>query len=349
MDHEGNMHRLALPMVLTFLVATAIGSSAWAHTIVVVRPDASDAMLTEAFSRLCGELHMYGLIVNLADRENGASSPDKQLAEIGRSADVVGGVALLRTAGQASAKIWITEAATGRESVRITVSINDADAPSLLAIRAVDLLRASLRDVDHPENAQPPRPPGAAPDVPSTMQAAPAATVQGFDRWAIRGGAITLWETGDLGVGFAANVGLARRISPRLALELSVVAPVIGQAYAGTAATARLREELGIVSVAWRLVARQRLTLDIVQGFGAVYLSVRGEAQSPWLGQSSSAWAAASSTGGCVGLRLSEHVGVGVSLAAVFLLPRPVLEVGDVSYVAHQPLILATGGFRYGF
>ncbi len=245
MDHEGDMHRLALPTVLTFLVATAIGSSAWAHAIVVVRPDASDAMLTEAFSRLCGELHMYGLNVNLADGEDGASSSDKQLAEIGRSADVVGRVALLRTAGQASAKIWITEAATGRESVRITVSINDADAPSLLAIRAVDLLRASLRDVDHPENAQPPRPPGAAPDVPSTMRAAPAATVQGFGRWAIRGGASTLWETGALGVGFAANVGLARRISPRLALELSVVVPVIGQAYAGTAATARLREELG--------------------------------------------------------------------------------------------------------
>jgi hypothetical protein len=213
----------------------------------------------------------------------------------------------------------------------------------------VDVLRASLRDFHYPEHAHFETQPGVAPGVSSSMQAPPPATVQGFDRWTIRVGASTLWETGDLGVGFAANVGLARRLSSRLALELAVVAPVIRHAYAGAAATARLREELGILAVAWRLVGRQRLTLDIVQGFGAMYLSVRGEAQPPWLGQSSSAWAAASSTGGCIGLRLSEHVGLGVSLSAVFLLPRPVLEVGAVSYVAHQPLILATGGVRYGF
>lgn len=350
-DHESHMHRCrsALPTILTILVGIAVARSAWAHTIIVVRPYGSDPMLTESFSRLCGELQMYGLKVVLLDNKDGASLSSNQLAEVDGSADVVGGVALLRTPGQASAKIWIADAATGKESVRITVSIDDADAPSLLAIRAADLLRASLRDVDPLEHAQAPKPPGAAPEVSSSTQALPPATVQGFDRWDIRGGASTLWETGDLGVGFAANVGLARRISPRLALELSVVAPVIGQAYAGAAATARLREELGILSVAWRPVARPRLTLDIVQGFGAMYLSVRGEAQSPWLGQSSSAWAAASSTGGCIGLGLSQHVSLSITLAAVFVLPRPVLDVANVSYVTHEPLILATGGFRYGF
>ena len=345
------MHRCrsALPTILTILVAIAIGRSAWAHTIIVIRPYGSDPMLMEAFSRLCGELHMYGLEVVPLDSEDGASLSDKRLAEVGHPADVIGGVALLRTPGQASARIWITDAATGKESVRITVSIDDADAPSLLAIRAADLLRASLRDFHYPEHAHLEAQPGAAPGVSSSIQPPTPATPEGFDRWAIRVGASTLWETGDLGMGFAANVELARRIFSWLALELEVVAPVTGQAYASTSATAWLREELGFLAVAWRLVGRQRLTLDIVQGFGAMHLFVRGEAQPPWLGQSSSAWAAASSTGGCIGLRLSEHLGLGVSLAAVFLLPRPVLEVGAVSYVAHQPLILVTGGFRYGF
>jgi hypothetical protein len=345
------MHRCrsALPTILTILVAIAVGRSAWAHTIIVFRPYGSDPMLTESFSRLCGELHMYGLKVVPLDSKDGASLLSDQLVKVEGSADVVGGVALFRTPGQASAKIWITDAATGKESVRITVSIDDADAPSLLAIRAVDVLRASLRDFHYPEHAHLETQPGAAPGVSISMQAPPSATLQGFDRWAIRVGASTLFETGDMGVGFAANLGLARRLSSRLALELAVVAPVLGQGYAGAVATARLREELGILAVAWRLVDRQRLTLDIVQGIGAMYLSVRGEAQPPWLGQSSSAWAAASSTGGCIGLRLSEHFGLAVSLSAVFLLPRPVLGVGAVSYVARQPLILATGGLRYGF
>jgi hypothetical protein len=348
-DHEGDMHRLALPAVLTLLCTMSVASSAGAHTIVVVRPVASDPILTEAFSRLCGELHMYGLKVDVVPDEEGAPSWGTQRTETGGSADVKGGVALLRTPGQASAKIWIADTATGKESLRITVSIDDADAPSLLAVRAVDLLRASLRDFDLAERMQPETRLGATAGVSRSNQAASPAAPHGFERWAIRGGATTLWETGDLGVGQAVTVGIARRISPRLALELAFMATVVGQTYAATAATAQLRQELGIVAVAWRLLERRHLTLDLSQGFGATYLSVRGEAQSPWLGQSTSAWAAASSTGARVGLRLSDHVGLDVALAAVFLLPRPVLEVADVSYELHQPLILATGGFRYGF
>jgi len=110
-----------------------------------------------------------------------------------------------------------------------------------------------------------------------------------------------------------------------------------------------MRQELATLAIAWRVLGRQRLTLDLAQGFGFMHLSVRGEAQAPWVAQNASAWAAASSTGGSLGFRLSAHVGLTVSLAAVFLLPRPVLEVADVSYVAHQPLLLATAGFQYGF
>jgi hypothetical protein len=127
------------------------------------------------------------------------------------------------------------------------------------------------------------------------------------------------------------------------------MAPVVGQSYSTTAATAELREELGTVAVAWRLLDQRYLTLALSQGFGATHLSVRGEAQSPWLPRSSSAWAAVSSTGACLGLRLSSHVGLDVAMAAVFVLPRPVLEVADVSYEVHQPLIFASAGFRYGF
>src|SRR6266542_1237424 len=143
-------YRLAWAMLLAILFAIllAVRGSAWAHTIVVVRPDVSDPMLMESFSRLCGELQMYGFEIALLDGKHSASlSLGKQFAEHTGLADVVGGVALLRAPGQASANIWISDATTGKESMRITVSIDDADAPSLLAIRVADLLRASLREV----------------------------------------------------------------------------------------------------------------------------------------------------------------------------------------------------------
>lgn len=342
------MHRSTLTAALTLLVEMAALSSAWAHTIVVARPDGSDAMLLEVFSRLCGELHMYGLKVDTVNGANGTLFSDN-LAEASGSAEVIGGVAFLRTPGQASARIWTAGRTTGKESLRITVSIDDADAPSLLAIRTVDLLRASLRDFDLPEHARLEARPTASSGLSLSTQAPSPAAPSGFERWTVRGGASTLWETGDLGAGFAANLGLARRISARLALELAITASVVGQAYATAAATARMRQEIGILTLVWRLVGRQRLSLDVFQGFGASYLSVSGEARPPWLPQSSSAWAAASSTGACLGLRLSEHLELAVSLAALFLLPRPVLEVANVSYPVHEPLVLVSGGFQYGF
>jgi hypothetical protein len=348
-DHEDDMHRSAPLAVLTFLCVMSVAAPAWAQTIAVVRPAASDPLLTDAFSRLCGELHMYGLKVNVVQGEEDASRWSAQHAEAGSSPDIVGSVALLRTLGQASARIRIADAATGREGQRITVSIDDVDAPSLLAVRAVDLLRASLRDANLAERAQPETRPQPAVVHSKPNEASLGPPPEGFEPWAIRLGATTLWEAANLGMGMSVTAGIARRISPRVALEVTLMAPVVGQGYSVTGATARLRQELGIVAVAWRLVETRYLTLALSQGFGAAHLSVRGEAQSPWLPQSTSAWAAASSTGGCLGLRLSRHVGLDVALAAVFLLPRPVLEVADASYEVHQPLVLATGGIHYGF
>jgi hypothetical protein len=96
-------------------------------------------------------------------------------------------------------------------------------------------------------------------------------------------------------------------------------------------------------------VAGARLSLDVVQGLGAAYLSVRGTAQAPWAGQSTSTWTAASSTGACLDVALSQHMGLMVATAVVFLLPRPTLDVADVSYTIRQPLVVTSGGFRYAF
>lgn len=340
--------RRALPASLTLLAGMAIAGTTWAHTFVVVRPEPSDAMLNEAFNRLCGELHMYGLEVTILAHDGGASPGDRPPADAG--GDALGGVVFVRSGGQASAKIWINEATPGKESVHITISIAEADAPSWLAIRAADLLRAGLRELDRNQPERSVNSPAPATGLSSAMPAPSPVVSQGIPRWAVSGGASTLWETGNLGAGLAVSLGIARRLSSRTALELAIVAPVTGQAYASTEATARMRQALGTLGLAWRPLDRRALTLDLIQGFGAMHLSVQGDSvQSPWLAQAGSAWAAASSTAARFGLGLSRHAGLAVSLAAVFLLPRPVLEVADVSYGLHQPLLLATAEFRYGF
>jgi hypothetical protein len=334
-------------LVAAILLGTGVAGAASAYTIEVARPDGADHVLVESFSRLCGELRMYGLQVGILEAGEPSRFSDRQAGEGTGGSDVVGGVALARTPGQASARIWIAAKDTGKESVRITVSVDDADAPSLLAIRAADLLRASLRDFHGAQLPEPAPPPKAS----EVVDARAAAEPTHFEpaRWSVTAGAVALVELGRLGTGWAPSIEVQRRMSDRWALGVSLIAPVYGQSYAADGASAGLRQELVTASAALRLVGQGRLTVDVVQGLGVGHFSVHGTASSPWVGQDSSAWAAVSSTGAAAGLRLSKHLALDLGLAAIFLVPRPVVDVGRDSHVVRQPLLSANAGLSLLF
>jgi hypothetical protein len=330
-------------LTLITLTATPAVSTASVSTVVIVRPEATDTMLLESFSRLCGELHMYGLKFIVVDGGGPGSSQPGPAARFGP--DAAGVVTLLRTPGRVSARIWIAEPASPQESSEITVSIDDADAANLLAIRAADVLRATLRR----ESA------GAEP-IPGGRTAAAVGADFGLadlpwdaaDPWDLRIGATTLWEVGTLGPGFAPSIEGERRIARRLGVAVMLAAPMAGQSYQSVAASATLRQELATLALSLRVVCGRRINLDVLPSVGAVHLAVRGEASYPWIAQSSSAWAAALSAGSRVELRLTRHLGLDLGLAALWLLPSPVLEVAGASYRMREPQLLATGSIGYG-
>jgi hypothetical protein len=275
------------------------------------------------------------------------AGPGKPSGEASPTAEPIGGVSLVRTPGQASARIWVAANTAGKDNVRITVSVDDADAPSLLAIRAADLLHASLRDLHAAELSGPAL--ASRREATATPRAGlPAPAASPKSRWIAQAGLATLSEFGKLGAGWGVNVQLKRSVSHRLALTLAFTAPVLGQTYRSTAATAHVREELATVAAVVRVLTTPTLDLDLFQGVGAMHVSVHGEATSPWVARDASAWVAASSTGATVGLRLSERWGVGASVAGTFLLPRPIIDAADGSYVARQPLLLANLGLWFG-
>jgi hypothetical protein len=356
------MYRLRFAVALTILFGVGLGRSAWAHTIAVVRPDRSDQMLVEAFSRLCGELRMYGLQVKMLEAIDEAAAADTAV-QPGKPPELVGGVSLIRTPGQASARIWVAANAPGKENVRITVSVADADAPSLLAIRAADLLRASLRDLrgtdpaaptpadkpDKPDDGRREAPAKKEADATVTATALTPPTPHHLHRWSVFAAPTALIEIGKLGTGWGATVEARARVSSRLELALAFTAPVRGQSYQVLGATAHVRQELATVAIALRLFTARTLDLDVFQGAGVMHLSVHGEAQSPWIAQDTSAWTAASSTGTTAHLALTQHWELQASAAVVFLLPRPIVDVGDVSYIAHQPFVLVDAGLSFAF
>ncbi len=351
------MRRHRHAVTLAFLLGLGFGRAASAQTITVTRPDRSDQTLVEAFSRLCGELRMYGLQVRLVDGEDTVDMEDS--AQAGKPTDAIGGVSLVRTDGEASARIWVAADAPGKKSVRITVSVADADAPSLLAIRAADLLRASLRDLRGTDlgerEAESKTEAAAKPAEKEVAEAAPAAEAEQpqpprrFRRWSVFAGPAALVELGGLGTGWGATVQARARMGHRLGLMLAFTAPVRGQTYEAGPATAHVRQELATLALAVRLVASNALDLEVFQGLGAMHLSVHGEAQAPWLARDASTWAATSATGTAARLALTEHVSLQVSAALLFLVPRPIVDVAEVSYMAHQPFVLFDAGIAIAF
>src|SRR6185369_3822260 len=99
--------------ISTVCLLTGLVRLAEAQSVVVVRPPLSDRLLVEVSSRLCGELHMYGLkcaLVDTDDRLATAAGTDNSNGENG-SPEIIGRVTFLRTPEQAIASIWVVEKA----------------------------------------------------------------------------------------------------------------------------------------------------------------------------------------------------------------------------------------------
>jgi hypothetical protein len=321
--------RGVLPIGL-ILVGISAANLAWARAIVVERPDATDQVLVESFSRLCGELGMYGLEVRVRDRGDDIASPAAATARGERPVDVAAGIRFTRSSGQVSAEIRIGAGHGTGELVSIMIS-GDANAPTLLAIRTADLLRANLRDIDRPA-ADVVAGPGEAPR--------PAPLVR---PWIIFAGGSALFEK-KLGLGLAPTLRVGRQLTARLAMTMDLVGPIGGQIYRSTDATARIGAAMGTLALAFRAFDRRAASLELFQGLGAARLSVHGEAQAPWSGEDASAWVAAAASGARLGFRVTESVRLSVSVAAVFFLPRPVIDVGNVGYSAGGPFVLSSAG-----
>ena len=233
-------------MVLV-VVALSYSGTVWAQQIVLVRPTETDPTLSEAFNRLRGELGMHGLELSVSD-EREATDPE-QLATLAAATGAVASVAFTRNEEEARVSIWIGNPTAGQPMARTISTANNDQAPSVLALRAVEYLRANLRDFGggkrnaaptQPEDAAPTEPEDATPAKSEHEVATPApprevAIESRFEQpshWFFHGGISALVNRPDahLAVGpTLAGVGLQPR--PWVALRVMFAAPLFGTRY----------------------------------------------------------------------------------------------------------------------
>ena len=157
---------LLLPCIVAF------PSLAQAGHVLLVQPSGSDATTLETFNRLRGELHVHGFQVLIVESANEARTGAADLAAMTELHGALAGVCPVRGSKPASVEIWMAARGTGSTGIHTIFTSAEKDAPLLLAIRVVDLLRTNLREYagdDAPASGtQNPHPRLVSPEVASS-------------------------------------------------------------------------------------------------------------------------------------------------------------------------------------
>lgn len=337
------MLRVFTVLVLACLCIMACPRQAMAQRVLLVRPPPTDTVLSEAFNRLRAELALQDFEVDVLDASAHPLSPD-ELREAARQRDAFAGVSLARSGTGANADVCIADRVTGKISLRRLAITAGRDSPRVLAVRAVDLLRESLRELRMGE-----RPPA---DVIGVAAAPPPPAVRSFGertQFQLSAAAFALGGATDISNGYGAGLGFWYRSTARFGIGVLLVGPLLGARYSSESGSASLRQELGQLRARFDLLLPGRFELGPVLAAGVYHLQAQGEVEAPLAARSASVWSFAGSCGIEGHLALTGPVSLNAAVHALLLTPRPVVAVDTASEALGQPLLLASLGMGVAF
>jgi hypothetical protein len=334
----------AIGLALSLIFWPAVAN---AQRIVLLRPKTADPALLQAFGRLQGELTVHHFEVVVVDAAEDAPTP-RELAQAAERVRAVATVSLIRTDGLASADVWISDRVTGKTSMRTIATDQRSEAASVLAIRAVDLLRASLREFGPGE-----------PPPPDVVGASPERAPEHVRRWAtvpparealsVEAGAVMQSTLSPLGSLYGPSVSLGYAPAERTVVRATFQGLLFGgHASAGGASLSLANQQL-FVELGYRVLSRAAWSLEIAAAIGAHHLEVEGTASPPYVGRSDSAWTALAAGGVGVEFSLSRTAAFFATGRAIVLAPRPVARFANVELHYGRPALQAGAGLRVHF
>src|SRR6187551_3294141 len=187
-------------------VVTVLSRVAAAEKVALIRPHDEAGVLLDAFNRLQAELSIHHFEPAVVEVDVG-TAPVERLAEIAQKSGALASIAFVQHGSTASVDIWLLDRVSGKTTMRrLEVGTSD-DAASVLAFRAVDLLRISLQEYDDGE--RPPRDVVGVDrrPVPASVRelAAPRAPTL-----RLRAEAVALYDGASLGFAYGPALGIHR-------------------------------------------------------------------------------------------------------------------------------------------
>jgi hypothetical protein len=336
-----------------FVATTALERSGRADAarsqVALVRCSSSDRVLREACTRLRAELLDAGFEVVEVDRAPG--DPRSEVEDAAPDTPSFATVSMNRAPNGAFADVWISDHVTGKTVVRRLEVGAGPNATAVLAIRALELLRASLLEVA--VKAAPSEPTISAPkDVmtwiaPALLAAPPSPASPLLQGSALGVGALALHGLSGVGLAVGPTVNFSHGAGP-LFVRVTLAAPLAGPELSMAAGSATIRQGLAAVAVGWATEPRP-IGACAWLGAGGFDLHASGSAASPYRGISgdiaSFLW-----TAGVGGLaRIGPRVALTADVMAVFLDPQPVVVIaGRDAGSAGAPSVGASLGVLVG-
>ena len=337
-----------LMALLTLALAPLAGA---ASKVVVVELGAASEIMGEAARRTVAELRAEGFeVVTRRLEEPGA--PQEGLAAVAAEEGAVAAVGMVAAEEGAAADIWVSDRATEKTLLRRVRAddVADAERPRVLAIRAVELLRASFVEVLVPPHPKaPPRPPKPVPDDVRRFVEPPRggpldgfgaqlgiALLTGFDGIGPAGGP-------SLKLSYVAPIGVGVRIG--------LTGPMFGAQAEGELGRAILRQEMVSASFLYApAVDWAGFTPLIWAGGGFFHLDARGDLPPPRQGGHDEVWAGALELGAGIGYRLIPELMIVTDVAGVLTLPRAAVAIsGETIGRTGRPALVGTLGLALRF
>lgn len=261
-------------VVVTALGLTAPALAAEAPPVLVVRERSSDAVMAEVANRTQAELSASGFGAAMHDCERAALDCLSSVAA--RGAPRIAAVATFRDGEQIATEVRISGGARAAVARRVSVQQSSAgDEAPVLAIRAVELVRATLLQADSLDAASAAARGAVAPAADTERASGPPPEITAAVGWSIGGGGAVL----ESAHGFSAAYALLLRAGYRGAAGFSGSLVVAGPGFTfdqpSSSGPLRIRQELVALELGYAFARSRAVQPRITLGVGAHYIEAR--------------------------------------------------------------------------
>ncbi|HMI88372.1 MAG TPA: hypothetical protein VK550_30020 [Polyangiaceae bacterium] len=340
------MCRLTLAALVSiwFYGATAAlaAGAVRASSVVLVRPANSPPVMVETLGRLKGELISAGFEASIVDGAPGEAADSRAGLErlaTERGADAV--VAIVGDLSPNSVEVWVIDKVTGKSVVRrMTFEPAAAQTSKTLALRAIELLRASFLEIDL-----------AAHNRQNESLAAPPPAVVHFvemerlarhpERWGVEVGGAAVMSLDRVGPAVLPIVRLDGSLRPWFVARATLAGLGTRPTVESQAGSAHVEQAYGLLGGSFRFRAGALVHPFAELSAGVLHTSVEGRAAAPNQSGAADQWSFLCDAGLGTLLRLPDRFYLSLAAHVQLAEPYPAVRfLGKVVATSARPNVL---------